>query len=159
MIHFSYAHKPPKGSVVPSAQVAKTVADYLKTLATGDSGEVKALYAELCQFTHPAAHSVQYMMIHESENSMVLVGNHEEVRIEAYAEKHKNIFPWLLMYAFNPSAMVLKVLRSFEVTDYHVRSVEQLDFSEHSRMEENLRLACSAVSPKEMLINERRARI
>lgn len=130
LIHFSYAHKPTKGAAVPNNQIAKTVADYLKPLTNGAAGDLKALYAELCQFTHPAAHSVQYMMIHENQSTMVLLSEHEQVRIDAYAERHQAVFPSLLMLAFNAPVLVLKVLRSFDVPDYHVESVAGLDLSD-----------------------------
>jgi hypothetical protein len=130
LIHFAYAHKPAKGVDVPTSHIAKTVADYLKPLAGGPSGDVKGLYGELCQFTHPAAHSVQYMCVHEDESSFVLVGDHDEIRIEGFAKSHANFFPSLFMLAFNAPVLLLKVLSTLPVPPYHVEFVRNLDLGE-----------------------------
>jgi hypothetical protein len=130
LIHFAYAHKPPKGVEVPATHIAKTVVDYLKPLTKNESLDVRQLYSELCQYTHPAAHSVHYMLVHENQDSFVLVGDHDQVRIEKFAEASRHFFPSLFMLAFNAPMLVLKVLRSFAVPDYHVGFTDKVDLTD-----------------------------
>lgn len=128
LIHFAYARKPPKGVEVPASHIAKTVADYLKPLKGAPSGDIKELYAELCQFTHPAAHSVHYMLAPEDDDeSFVFTAHIDKERIEQYAKDHQSFFLYLFMLAFNAPVLVLKILRSFEIPSFHVRFLESVD--------------------------------
>lgn len=38
------------------------MADYLKLIKSAPYGDITQLYAELCQFTYPAVHSVHYVL-------------------------------------------------------------------------------------------------
>lgn len=127
LIHFAFAHKPKKGQVVPHTHVAKTVADYLRPLVLSGFDGLQELYAELCQYTHPAAHSVHYLLAEPSPDSFVLYGEHEDLRIKSFAEQHAGVFPYLLMLGFNSALLLLKVLRHINTPAFQVPVVDKLD--------------------------------
>lgn len=126
LIHFAFARRLGKNSDSPSSHIAKTAADYLRTLTSVAPFDVNALYGGLCQLTHPAAPTVHYLLDHQTGETAVLNANRERLLIEGFAEANKEVFPWLLMYGFNSSILLLKVLRVFNRPDYHVRRVEQM---------------------------------
>ncbi len=127
LIHFAYAHKPPKGAEVPATYVAKTMADYLKLIKSAPYGDITQLYAELCQFTHPAAHSVHYMLEAPDDDTLLFRGNIDKQLIEGYAKDRQSYFPVLFMLAFNTPMLVLKVLLHFNLPSYHLRFLKSVD--------------------------------
>lgn len=126
LIHFSFARRVGKSSGASPTHIAKTAADYFRSVASIAPFDVNALYGELCQLTHPAAPTVHYLLDHENGDTAVFSANREKLFIEMLASANKGVFPWLLMYAFNSSILLLKVLRSFNRTEYHVRYVERM---------------------------------
>lgn len=129
LIHFAFAHKPQKGNAVPQTHIAKTVADYMRPLVKSGFTELQDLYSELCQYTHPAAHSIHYLLAEPTPETFVLYGEHEALRIETHAKRHAAVFPDLLMFGFNPAFLVLKVLRHIEAPSFQVSSVDNLEAS------------------------------
>lgn len=127
LIHYAYARKIEKGFTAPATHIAKTAADYLKTIAAFAPFDVKALYAELCQLAHPAAQTVHYMLDVLSADESVLNASRESELIEHFASMHATAFPWTLMYGFNSSILVLKVLNHFDNKNYHVAVVNRME--------------------------------
>ncbi len=127
LIHFSFARKLKKGESAPASHQAKTAADYLAQLSLPNGLSAKELYAELCQFTHPAAHSVRYLLIPYGDDSEVLFGEGERVRVRGHAHRNEAYFLPLMMLGFNPGFLVLKVLRALNVGDYQVPGVDNFN--------------------------------
>jgi hypothetical protein len=127
LIHFSYARKLEKGEVAPTSHRAKTAADCLAQLSLPNGLSARELYAELCQFTHPAAHSVHYLLIQANDNSAILFGQGEKSRVRRHAQHHEAYFLPLLMLGFNPGFLVLKVLQSLKAAQYHVPIVDDFN--------------------------------
>lgn len=126
LIHFSHARKVSKGEVAPQSHNAKTAADYVKGLERGISGLYEC-YSNLCQFTHPAALSVGQLLAPLSSSSFVLIPAHDELRIEGLIEAYKQLVVPLFMFAFNPGAVVLKVLLHFQAPQFHSRGIAKMD--------------------------------
>lgn len=126
LIHFSHARKLSKGEVAPQSHNAKTAADYVKGLEQHVSG-VYECYSKLCQFTHPAALSVGHLLAPLSSSSFVLFPAHDESRIEGLIEAYKQLVVPLFMFAFNPGALVLRVLLHFEAPQFHSRAIANMD--------------------------------
>ncbi len=61
LIEFSHARKPERGEQVPDTHIAKSTRCYIKSLEKFKIGDVASLYKKLCELSHPAAASVQYM--------------------------------------------------------------------------------------------------
>lgn len=126
LIHFAFARRVGKASTSSPTHIAKTAADYLRSVVSIAPFDVNALYGELCQLTHPAAPTVHYLLDHQNGETAVLSANREKMFIEKFASANEEVFPWLLMYSFNSSILLLKVLRFFNRPDYHVRHVERM---------------------------------
>jgi hypothetical protein len=84
-------------------------------------------YTQLCQYTHPAAHSVLQLLVPLSAETFRLVPGQDRVRIEAFSKEYNSLLVPLLMIAFNPGALLLKVLLYFDVPQFHSHGINLLD--------------------------------
>lgn len=127
LIHFSHARKLSKHEVAPASHSAKQAAEYVSALEKANMPGLYECYSELCQYTHPAAHSVASLLVATSEDSFLLAPAYDQLRIEALIEKHKSLMLPLLMFAFNPGALVLKVLLHFDTPQFHSSGMRNID--------------------------------
>jgi hypothetical protein len=127
LIHFSHARKLPKGEVAPASHNAKPAAEYVKSLEKQGVPGLYDCYSELCQFTHPAAYSVGHLLAPESQTDFVLVPAHDEKRIEGLIDARQELVVPLFMFAFNPGALVLKVLLQFDVPQLHTPAIRRMN--------------------------------
>ncbi len=123
LIHYSHATKVPKGKDVPDSHRAKTIQEYLSALEEGKVPRLSELYAFLCDVTHPGAISVNYLLHHEDESGSVgwLHPDHASDRraIEGFVKDFGNSIPPIVMFAFNPGLVTLRVLNSFSLPVIH----------------------------------------
>lgn len=129
LIHFSHARKLSKGDNVPPSHAAKQAAEYVRSLEEANLPGLYGCYSELCQYTHPAAHSVAHLQARLSEDSFLLAPANDQALIEAFAEKYKSLVLPLLKFAFNPGALVLKVLLYFDAPQFHSRGIRNSDLT------------------------------
>lgn len=130
LIHFSHARKLPKGTEAPPTHNAKQVAEYIRALEESGLKGLYACYSDLCQYTHPAAHSVANLLIPTQTSSLLLVPNHDQYRIEAFLEQYRELLVPLLMAAFTPGVLALKVLLHFDASQFHCREVRNVGLNE-----------------------------
>lgn len=126
LIHFSHARKLSKGDASPVSHKAKQTADYVRSLEKADLPGLYECYAQLCQYTHPAAHSVLQLLVPVSPETFRLVPGQDQVRIEAFSKEYNSLLVPLLMVAFNPGALLLKVLLYFDVPQFHSQGINLL---------------------------------
>ncbi|PBQ03515.1 hypothetical protein CCL17_09255 [Pseudomonas congelans] len=129
LIHFSHARKLPKNNSSPTSHNAKQAANYVNTLEKAGLPGLYELYSELCQYTHPAAHSVASSLLPTSADSFQLTTTCDLLQIELMIEKNKSLMLPLLMYGFNPGALVLKVLMHFNAPQFHASGIRNIDLS------------------------------
>ncbi|KTC58844.1 hypothetical protein [Pseudomonas savastanoi] len=129
LIHFSHARKLPTKNASPKSHNAKQAANYVNTLEKAGLAGLYELYSELCQYTHPAAHSVASSLLPTSEDSFNLTTVCDSLQIELMIEKNKPLLLPLLMYAFNPGALILKVLLHFDAPQFHASGIRRVDLS------------------------------
>ncbi|GLX87501.1 hypothetical protein Pfra02_00700 [Pseudomonas fragi] len=129
LIHFSHARKLSKQDEAPPSHSAKQAAEYIRALEKASLPGLYECYSELCQYTHPAAHSVASLLVPTSEDSFLLAPAYDQLRIEALIVKHKSLMLPLLMFAFNPGALVLKVLLHFDTPQFHSSGIRNIDLS------------------------------
>lgn len=129
LIHFAYGRKLKKGESAPASHSAKSAYDYIKRLDGSGIPNLYELYGNLCQFTHPAAHSVSYLCFPDAEDSYVFTAQFEDARIEAFAKEHWETMSLLLMYGFNPGLILLKVLLYMKAENFHVQPIQKIDLS------------------------------
>lgn len=139
LIHFSYARKITSEErslqgKLPKYQNAKPVAEYLKRLDHKiDNGPIADLYSILCQFAHPAAHSVHYLFQmtfdkekYEFKYSQYADRNYIDRILNGYNEEIIKS----LQYGFNPGILTLKTLNLFDYELTKTPFLDQIDLKE-----------------------------
>lgn len=133
LIHFSYARKISEeekttNGKMPKYQNAKPASEYLKRLDSKvDNGPISELYSILCQFAHPAAHSVHYLFQMSFDNTKYefkYSQNADKDYIERILNSYNDEIIKSLQYGFNPGIMTLKTLNYFE---YELTKTPYLD--------------------------------
>lgn len=123
LIHFSYARiiseqeKKIQGKM-PKYQNAKPASEYLKRLDRKvDNGPISELYSILCQFAHPAAHSIHYLFrmdFNDNEYRFTYSDNSDSEYIERILKQYNDEIIDSLNYGFNPGIITLKTLNLFD---------------------------------------------
>jgi hypothetical protein len=131
LIHYAYARKIPKGTAAPTSHAAKTAQDYLTAFEETGSREIRDLYAELCEITHPAAATVHFFVEQgESDPQKVTIGEPEEMEfIAGLVSRHDAVFAPLFQKSFNAALIALRILNRFDDKRLHTPGVENVDFS------------------------------
>ena len=130
LIHFSHGRKLEKGESAPKSHKAKSVRGYLDILKKGAGEEVVDLYAFLCQVTHPAAYSLSFLLdnTHQERNEYTLNIDPDIDNIELLLSRFSNVKTPLMLYAFNPSMLSLKVINLLNIEGYHTEYIEKIYF-------------------------------
>ncbi len=133
LIHFSYARKISEeektaNGKMPKYQNAKPASEYLKRLDSKvDNGPISELYSILCQFAHPAAHSVHYLFQMSFDNNKYefkYSQNADKYYIERILNGYNEEIIKSLQYGFNQGITTLKTLNFFE---YELTKTPYLD--------------------------------
>lgn len=123
LIHFAYARKITEEEKkiqgkIPKYQNAKPASEYLKRLDNMvPNGAISDLYSILCQFSHPAAHSIHYMFKGSKMDNHYLFGyaiNSDVEYIDNILLSYNNEIIRTLMLGFNSSLLTLKTLNLFD---------------------------------------------
>lgn len=130
LIHFTFARKHPKGLDIPRDHRAKEPWEYIKGLEDAFLPGISDCYSKLCQYTHPAAESVLHMLTPISENSLQLLPSSNQKKIESLKEEYQGLLMDLLTIAFNPGALILKVLLSFDTPQFHIEPLRNINFDQ-----------------------------
>jgi hypothetical protein len=130
LIHFSHARKLSKGDTAPATHSAKQAADYVRSLEKANLPRLYECYSELCQYTHPAAYSVVHLLTPSSDGVFLLTPGHDQLRIDSLVEKYRSLMLPLLMFAFNPGVLILKVLLYFDAPQFQSMGIQKIDLSE-----------------------------
>ena len=140
LIHFSFARKITSEEKtlqgkIPKYQNAKPASEYLKRLDNKvDNGPVAELYSILCQFAHPAAHSVHYLFQTSFDNiryEFKYAQNADKDYIDRILNGYNDEIIKSLQYGFNPGILTLKTLNFF---DYELTKTQYLDKIELGEM-------------------------
>jgi hypothetical protein len=130
LIHFSHARKVERGQSANELHHAKAPYAYIKELERAGIEGLYEFYSLLCQFTHPAAESVQYLIRPVNEDYFTVAGDSDRLRIDAMLAHRKAILKAVIAFAFNSPSVLLKVLLHMDDPDVHVsvfRGVELRD--------------------------------
>jgi hypothetical protein len=137
LIHFSYARKITEEEKrlqgkIPKYQNAKPASEYLKWLDNKiDNGPIANLYSILCQFAHPAAHSIQYLFQTTFDNEkykFIYSKNADSNYIEWILKEYDNEIIKSLQCGFNPGLFTLKTLNYFDYELTKTPYVDQINF-------------------------------
>ncbi len=129
LIHFTHARKIRRGDTAPASHKAKYVREYLNTVKHDDLVDFDIAYSRLCELTHPAASSVQYLTKNFDENHFELANNADEKALNALAIEYSKHIEELFAIAFNPAVMTLKVLNRYSLKQFHCNKVKTWDLS------------------------------
>lgn len=133
LIHFSYARKITSeekntNGKFPKYLNAKPAAEYLKKLDNKiDNGPITDLYSMLCQFAHPAAHSIHYLFqvsFDKTKYEFKYSQNPDKEYIDRILNCYSDEIIKALHYGFNPGILTLKTLNFF---DYDLTKTEYID--------------------------------
>ena len=115
LIHFSHARKLKSGEKdrAPPSHEAKSAIEYIRQIGTP---EALTLYGELCEYSHPAASSVEYLFSGVGEGSSFRVDpSRDEHKIESLIRAYRTVLEDVLMIGFNPILLSLRVFHTFKV--------------------------------------------
>jgi hypothetical protein len=116
LIHFTHARKISKADKPAAPHQVKPSSEYIASFERMNiQGQaVKELYAELCEFMHPAGASVGWMFMGTDDGLGGKIDLHSDKHvIEGLHARHRPAFHELLMAAFNPVLLTLRVLDHF----------------------------------------------
>jgi hypothetical protein len=116
LIHFAYARKLHAGEG-PALHNAKTAKDCVAVLAES-APEISAVYASLCEYTHPAAPSIfRFAGTITHPDTLSFDPNFGAERIQELVALSRKIGQVSLVLAVAPLVMTLKVLNRFGVQE------------------------------------------
>lgn len=131
LIHFSHARKVGKHEDAPSSHKALQNRDYIDTIKSF-CPELELLYADLCELAHPASPSVEWMISYQSQKpwTVYFIGDSQSAfYINKLREKYHDTLPLLLMSGINFPIITLKTLSFFNVEDFKLDHINQIDVS------------------------------
>ena len=130
LIHFTHARRLRKGEAAPEEHRAMHVRGYLDTLKDAELPGVDACYSELCELTHPAARSV-YALLETSDGVNVSIASDPYPdEIHLILNSNRELMQQLLMFAFNPTLLILAVLNRFSVKSLQTPLMIQWDLDQ-----------------------------
>lgn len=143
LIHFTHARyiPPNERKKVPSSHQARFTNKYMEVLRSGKIGGVDECYRTMCDLTHPGASSV-WMWFHWIADEAFVSSAKEHAIIVDQLRRHRDMLPDLLMFAFNPAIVTLRVLNHFPTPEFHTPQIRDWDLSSISlwrKCEEALR--------------------
>ncbi|MBY3214310.1 hypothetical protein HFO21_07975 [Rhizobium laguerreae] len=113
LIHFSHARRIAKGEIAPDSHRAKSSAAYVDFVTRMNVGDVRSLYANLCETVHPASASVA-LFFTSADDTLTVDFKSEVDFLEKNAKASRQALGGCLMAAFNPALLTLRVLHSFD---------------------------------------------
>lgn len=131
LIHYSHGKKQPKGSSAPDAHFAKSSQEYLRALDDPNCTDVRDLYSELCEVTHPAERTVSIFITRRSENSQDHVINRDldEFFIKDLLERHNRAFINVFQMSFNAALLSLYALNNFQDKRFYTPGMADVNMS------------------------------
>lgn len=144
LIEFIYARKLKSGEKgnIPESYIAKPTRYYIETLEKFQIGDINALYSELCELSHPAAASVQYMFSSDDEGrSFCIRDQNDRDALNGILKNHRSSFEGLMMVAFNSIFISFWLLDGFDLFP-RIPPIRKVDFSNiplWKKVEDNLK--------------------
>lgn len=137
LIHFHYARKlnktERKSEAIPKSHEAEFAATYVEVLEDNNSnGSVKKLYSELCQFVHPAAHSVLYNMMSLEENDHTILKynqNAEKTQMHDFLIEYRDTINGVCQDGYNNALVLLKLLNLFNKKEYKTPKLDSIELT------------------------------
>ncbi|MDB4609680.1 hypothetical protein OAH46_01175 [Verrucomicrobia bacterium] len=129
LIHFSHARRIGRKEAAPQSHRAKPATTYIKALDQSLSHNFYECYSELCQYTHPAAQSVSYMMRPINTSKFLFSPGREQQKIIEITKKYEKLIVPLLALSFNPAFLCLKVLKRLPIKNCHCHHIDQIGMS------------------------------
>lgn len=135
LIHFAYARNlkdltKDERDDIPKSHQAMSVRDYIDVLKNGQVHNIIKCYSTVCDLTHPGASSV-WMWLHDVNGLEIDLKAGQDDSIISYFlnEYRKTIFE-LVVVAFNPAIVTLKLLNYFPLVKFYTPSLDQWDLSD-----------------------------
>lgn len=131
LIHYSHGKKQPKNSTMPKSHYAKHAQDYLQVLDDPESTDVRDLYSELCEVTHPAEKTVSIFVVRETESSQEYMINKylDDYLINDLLNRHNKSFINIFQMSFNAALLSLYALNFFKDNRFYTPGMANVNMS------------------------------
>jgi hypothetical protein len=129
LIHYAYARKLDKGQSAPKSHKVRLVRDYIQILEKGQVPRVVECYGKLCDLTHPGASSVHMWLAAKSDLELELETDGDAGQIGWLLAEYEQMFPKLLMFAFNLPIVTLAVLNYLDLPEFHTPELKGWNLS------------------------------
>jgi hypothetical protein len=121
LIHFYFARRLPKNSNEPDSHKYKTNSDYIASIQGAKTGYVFDLYSELCELSHPAMASLDYLVHNINAQDFEIHGDDGISFIERLCKKNtKSLIQ--MTAGINISLLVLRILNEFPISSLYTSS-------------------------------------
>ncbi len=125
LIHFQFARRLSKQEPVAETHRAKTMEEYLRAIDSNGEAGVKECYAELCQLTHPAAHSLLWFSV-ENEATIGYRRSIDAECIQQLCSSRRSAIEHVQMVSANTSLLVLAVVNRLPLNSVWTRAISKL---------------------------------
>lgn len=136
LIHYSHGRElkneftKDERAAMPKSHQARKVRDYIDVLKNGQVHDIINCYSSVCDLTHPGASSVSMWFHNYSDLEMCLKTGQDNSLISDFLKDYRKTILELLMFAFNPAIVALRVLNYFPLAKFHTPMLDQLNLSD-----------------------------
>jgi hypothetical protein len=113
LIHFSHARKSKRNESSPETHAAKAMREYLQALQGAPTGPLFTCYEELCNITHPAAHSVLYLVEKATDGSLVFSPRADERAIVDLCARAGTVVTFCVSESLFCPTIILRIINRF----------------------------------------------
>jgi hypothetical protein len=133
LIHFSHGRKLASGEEAPESHTARCMKEYLKALQGASTGPLHDCYAELCNITHPAAHSVLYLLEKKASGAISFRSDADDVAIRDLCARSRSVIAYAVSEAVTYPLVILRILNRFALPELRMVEAEEISL-EHVRV-------------------------
>lgn len=123
LIHFSHARRVSRTESAPNSHRKKNSSDYVAEFGFFGFDAVVEFYAELCEYVHPAASSVNVFLEASSEEEICISPAREREVVQSLANRLPQLMEPVAMLAFSAPLVTLGVLNALPIENLHTPEV------------------------------------
>jgi hypothetical protein len=133
LIHFLYGRKLKSSEEAPESHTAKCMKEYLNALQEASTGPLHDCYAELCNITHPAAHSVLYLLEKKASGAICFRSDADDAAIQDLSARSRSVITYAVSEALTYPLVILRILNRFALPELRMVEAEEISL-EHVRV-------------------------
>lgn len=126
LIHFLYGRRLKSGEEAPESHTAKRMKEYLNALQEESTGPLHDCYAELCNITHPAAHSVLYLLEKRASGAICFRSDPDGAAIHDLCARSRSVITYAVSEALTYPLVILRILNRFALAELRTLEAEEI---------------------------------